>query len=129
MDRFYNIEEQKHWNDPDAWINEGHEWSGPFGTTEKLWNDHIFDSVKHANVIEEYIKEISRVLVLGGYGFIHHSWFTGGEDMSFKNIAGRSNMSPDLFAQMVESNGMKIISQSGIEFFKTTDIISIFKKI
>lgn len=209
MDRFYNIEEQKYWNDPDAWINEGHEWSGPFGTTEKLWNDHIFDSVKqfrgknileiapgfgritqflsiladklivvdlnplciektkeklgdhiyeyfvndgkslsdikdssqdlvfsydsfvhmHANVIEEYIKEISRVLVLGGYGFIHHSWFNGGEDMSFKNIAGRSNMSPDLFAQMVESNGMKIISQSGIEFFKTTDIISIFKKI
>ena len=209
MDRFYNIEEQKHWNDPDAWINEGHEWSGPFGTTEKLWNDHIFDSVKqfrgknileiapgfgritqflsiladklivvdlnplciektkeklgdriyeyfvndgkslsdikdssqdlvfsydsfvhmHANVIEEYIKEISRVLVLGGYGFIHHSWFSGGEDMSFNNIAGRSNMSPDLFAQMVESNGMKIISQSGIEFFKTTDIISIFKKI
>lgn len=209
MDRFYNIEEQKHWNDPDAWINEGHEWSGPFGTTEKLWNDHIFDSVKqfrgknileiapgfgritqflsiladklivvdlnplciektkeklgdhiyeyfvndgkslsdikdssqdlvfsydsfvhmHANVIEEYIKEISRVLVLGGYGFIHHSWFTGGEDMSFKNIAGRSNMSPDLFKEMVELNGMKIISQSGIEFFKTTDIISIFKKI
>lgn len=209
MDRFYNIEEQKYWNDTDAWINEGHEWSGPFGTTEKLWNDHIFDSVKqlrgknileiapgfgritqflsiladklivvdlnplciektkeklgdhiyeyfvndgkslsdikdnsqdlvfsydsfvhmHANVIEEYIKEISRVLVLGGYGFIHHSWFTGGEDMSFKNIAGRSNMSPDLFKEMVELNGMKIISQSGIEFFKTTDIISIFKKI
>ena len=46
MEKFYNIEEQKIWNDPNIWINGGHEWSGPFGTTEKLWNEHIFETIK-----------------------------------------------------------------------------------
>ena len=46
MEKFYNIEEQKIWNDPNIWSNGGHEWSGPFGTTEKLWNEHIFETIK-----------------------------------------------------------------------------------
>lgn len=208
MEKFYNIEEQKKWNDPNIWIQGGHEWSGPFGTTEKLWNEHIFETIKpfrgkrileiapgfgritqflsilagelvvvdlnpncieatksklgnhvsayfindgkslqdikdnsqdlvfsydsfvhmHANVIEEYIKEFSRVLVSGGYGFIHHSWFSGGQDLSFSNVAGRSNMTRELFKEMCDSNGMEIISQTPIQFFETTDIISFFRK-
>jgi SAM-dependent methyltransferase len=208
MEKFYNIEEQKIWNDLEMWTDGGHEWSGPFGTTEKLWNEHIFETIKpfrgkrileiapgfgritqflsilageltiidlnpncievtknklgnhvsnyfvndgkslsdikdnsqdlvfsydsfvhmHANVIEEYVKESSRVLVSGGFGFIHHSWFSGGLDTSFSNIAGRSNMSPELFKEFVESNGMEIISQKPIEFFQTTDTISFFRK-
>jgi cyclopropane fatty-acyl-phospholipid synthase-like methyltransferase len=82
----------------------------------------------HANVIEEYIKEASRVLTTGGCGFIHHSWLQGGNDLSFTNLGGRSNMSPDIFKQMVESNGMEIISQVTIQFFETTDVISFFRK-
>lgn len=209
MEKFYNIEEQKKWNDINIWTNGGHEWSGPFGTTEKLWNEHIFETIKpfrgkrileiapgfgritqflsilagelvvidlnptcieatkaklgnhvsgyfvndgkslsdikdnsqdlvfsydsfvhmHANVTEEYIKESSRVLVSGGCGFIHHSWFSGGQDTSFSNVAGRANMTPELFKEMVESNGMEIISQTPISFFETTDIISFFRKL
>lgn len=209
MEKFYNIEEQRKWNDVDMWTNGGHEWSGPFGTTEKLWNEHLFETIKpfrgkkileiapgfgritqflsilagelvvvdlnancieatrnklgnhvseyfvndgkslsdikdnsqdlvfsydsfvhmHANVIEEYIKESSRVLVSGGCGLIHHSWFLGGEETSFDNIAGRSNMTPELFKDMVESNGMQIISQNSIPFFQTTDIISFYRKL
>ena len=208
MEKFYNIEEQKKWNDTKMWTNGGHEWSGPFGTTEKLWNEHIFETIKpfrgkrileiapgfgritqflsilagelvvvdlnptcieatkvklgnhvsgyfvndgkslsdikdnsqdlvfsydsfvhmHANVTEEYIKEASRVLVSGGCGFIHHSWFSGGRDTSFSNIAGRANMTPELFKQMVELSGMEIISQTPIHFFETTDTISFFRK-
>jgi SAM-dependent methyltransferase len=208
MEKFYNIEEQKIWDDPNIWINGGHEWSGPFGTTEKLWNEHIFETIKpfrgkrileiapgfgrmtqflsiladelvvvdlnptcieatkvklgnhisgyfvndgvslsdiednsqdlifsydsfvhmHSNVIEEYIKECSRVLATGGCGFIHHSWLQGGSDLSFTNLGGRSNMTPDIFKQMVESNEMEIISQVPIQFFETTDIISFFRK-
>jgi SAM-dependent methyltransferase len=208
MEKFYNIEEQKKWNDINIWTNGGHEWSGPFGTTEKLWNEHIFETIKpfrgkrileiapgfgritqflsilagelvvvdlnptcieatksklgnhvsgyfvndgkslsdikdnsqdlvfsydsfvhmHANVTEEYIKEASRVLVQSGYGFIHHSWFSGGRDTSFSNIAGRANMTPELFKQMVELSGMEIISQTPIHFFETTDTISFFRK-
>jgi SAM-dependent methyltransferase len=209
MEKFYNIDEQKKWNDPEMWTNDGHEWSGPFGTTEKLWNEYIFKTIKpfrgkrileiapgfgritqflsilagelivvdlnancieatrnklgnhvseyfvndgkslsdikdnsqdlvfsydsfvhmHANVVEEYIKESSRVLVSGGCGFIHHSWFTGGMETSFSNVAGRANMNPELFKQMVESNGMEIISQSPIPFFKTVDTLSFFRKL
>jgi len=213
MEKFYNIEEQKYWNDEKIWSDGGHEWSGPFGTTESLWNTHIFDSIKefrgkkileiapgfgritqflsilagellvvdlnpiciqktkeklghhvlayfvndgksipsvrknsqdlvfsydsfvhfHKNVIDEYLGEIYRVLKPGGHGFIHHSWLYGGNDLSFNNIAGRSNMNPDDFKFMVESHGMEIISQTQIQFesvgiWNGTDCISIFRK-
>jgi SAM-dependent methyltransferase len=174
MEKFYNIEEQRLWNDEQIWSMDGHEWSKSFGTTENLWNNHIFDTIKefrgkkileiapgfgritqflsilagelivvdlnplciektkqklgnhvlaylvndgksipkvrdnsqdlvfsydsfvhmHANVTEEYIKEIYRVLKPGGQAFIHHSWLYGGSEYSFENSGGRSNMSP-----------------------------------
>ena len=46
MEKFYNIEEQKLWNQPHMWEDGGHEWSGPFGNTENLWNKEIFDTIK-----------------------------------------------------------------------------------
>lgn len=34
-----NIQEQKDlWNNPNNWVNDGHEWSEYFGTTDNLWN-------------------------------------------------------------------------------------------
>jgi len=213
-EKFYNIEEQKKWNDPNMWENNGHEWSGPFGNTENLWNKFIFDTIKdfrgkkileiapgfgritqflsilaselividlnplciqktkeklghhvlayfvndgktlsnikdnsqdlvfsydsfvhmHKNVINEYLKEINRVLKPGGHGFIHHSWLYQGSENSFENSAGRSNMSPEEFKKLVEFNGMEIISQSPIKFnalnnWDGTDCISFFTKI
>jgi SAM-dependent methyltransferase len=213
MEKYYNIEEQRLWNNEDLWSVDGHEWSKSFGTTEDLWNNEIFDKIKefrgkkileiapgfgritqflsilaselivvdlnptciektksklkhhvlayfvndgksipkvrdnsqdlvfsfdsfvhmHANVTEEYVKEIYRVLKPGGQAFIHHSWFYGGNDESFKNIAGRANMSPEIFKDLVEQNNMIIISQDTIQFepkglWNGTDCISIFKK-
>jgi hypothetical protein len=49
-------------------------------------------------------------------------------DTSFSNVAGRANMTPELFKQMVESNGMEIISQTPIHFIETVDTISFFRK-
>jgi SAM-dependent methyltransferase len=46
MEIFKNIEEQRKWNDESMWSDGGHEWSKPFGDTEKLWNSHIFDDIK-----------------------------------------------------------------------------------
>jgi SAM-dependent methyltransferase len=46
MEKFYNIEEQRFWNNEQIWSMGGHEWSKSFGTTEDLWNKHIFDSIK-----------------------------------------------------------------------------------
>jgi len=44
--RFYNIDEQRFWNIEEVWENNGHEWSGPFGNTENLWNKYLFDDLK-----------------------------------------------------------------------------------
>jgi SAM-dependent methyltransferase len=213
IEKFYNIDEQKFWNNNDIWLDSGHEWSSSFGTTENLWNKEIFDSIKefrgkkileiapgfgritqflsilaselividlnplciektkeklghhvlayftndgktltgvrdnsqdlvfsfdsfvhmHANVTEEYIKEIFRVLKTGGQAFIHHSWLYGGSENSFDNSAGRANMSPEQFRGFVENNNMKIVSQTPIQFkplnsWNGMDTISIFKK-
>jgi SAM-dependent methyltransferase len=94
-----------------------------------------FDSFvhMHANVTEEYIKEIYRVLKPGGQAFIHHSWFYGGSDNSTENIAGRANMNPERFKEIVSENGMEIISQDIIRFepldlWNGTDCISTFRK-
>jgi ubiquinone/menaquinone biosynthesis C-methylase UbiE len=43
---FKNIDEQRSWNNEDMWSQGGHEWSESFGTTEDLWNKHIFDDIK-----------------------------------------------------------------------------------
>ena len=213
MEKFYNIEEQRKWNNPEMWENGGHEWSGPFGNTENLWNKHLFDTLKdfrgkkileiapgygritqflsilasellvidlneecikktkekmshhilayfvndgksltsirdnsqdlvfsydsfvhmHANVIEEYIKESHRVLKSGGHGYIHHSCLSQGSENSFQNTAGRSNMSPILFKELVEKYDMEIVSQEPIKFnslnnWDGTDFISLFIK-
>jgi ubiquinone/menaquinone biosynthesis C-methylase UbiE len=213
MDKYYNIEEQRSWNNENWWVMDGHEWSKSFGTTENLWNNEIFDKIKefrgkkileiapgfgritqflsilagelivvdlnplciektrkklknhvlayfvndgksipkvrdnsqdlvfsfdsfvhmHANVTEEYIKEIYRVLKPGGHSFIHHSWYYGGEDTSFSNIAGRANMTPEQFKELVNLYGMEIITQDVIQFeplglWNGTDCISMFRK-
>ena len=94
-----------------------------------------FDSFvhMHANVTEEYVKEIYRVLKPGGQAFIHHSWLYGGSDESTHNVAGRSNMSPEQFKTFVENNNIEIVSQNVIQFeplesWNGTDCISIFRK-
>lgn len=94
-----------------------------------------FDSFvhMHANVTEEYVKEIYRVLKPGGQAFIHHSWLYGGSDESTNNVAGRANMSPEQFKIFVENNNMEIISQNAIQFepvglWNGTDCVSIFRK-
>jgi len=209
MEKFYNIDEQRRWNEDYMWTNDGHEWSEIFKGTDNIWNNYIFDHVQefrnkkileiapgrgritqylsilaaqlevvdlnstcievtkeklghhvygyhvndgkslsmindetqdlvfsydsfvhmHKNVTEDYLKEISRVLVKGGKGYIHHSWFQQGSEYSTNNIAGRANMSPELFKEMVESFGMELITQFPISFEQVTDTISIFRKL
>jgi SAM-dependent methyltransferase len=94
-----------------------------------------FDSFvhMHANVTEDYVKEIYRVLKPGGQAFIHHSWLYGGSDESTNNVAGRANMSPEQFKIFVENNNMEIVSQNIIQFeplnsWNGTDCISMFRK-
>lgn len=46
MEKFYNIDEQRHWNKSEAFSSEGHEWSSRFGSTENLWNLLLRDKVR-----------------------------------------------------------------------------------
>jgi ubiquinone/menaquinone biosynthesis C-methylase UbiE len=215
MEKFYNIEEQKFWDDEKNWSQGGHEWSGQFGTTENLWNKYLFDDLKefrgkkileiapgygrisqflsilaqelivtdlnpncikktkeklgdhvhkyfvcdgksipfiddesqdlvfsydsfvhmHKNVIDDYLSEISRVLVNDGKGIIHHSNLSGGNDRSFKNWGGRSNMDGEIFKELVEKYGMIVLYQKKIKIsegndnWSGVDTITIFQKI
>lgn len=96
--------------------------------------DFIFsyDSFVHMteDVIECYIKEIYRTLKPNSYAFIHHSFFSGGSsEATTKNIAGRSNMTPILFKNLVEKYNMKVISQENFKVSENTnDTITIFQK-
>ena len=94
-----------------------------------------FDSFVHfhKNVIDDYLKEIFRVLKPGGKAYIHHSWLEGGSDYSFQNYAGRSTMDPTIFKSLVEKNNMSVIDQKQISFeplgeWDGTDNITIFEK-
>jgi len=71
-----------------------------------------WDSFVHMNlqVIEQYISEISKKLKPEGHGFIHHSNLQGGEEKSFKNIGGRSNMSPPIFKEICERYGLRVLT-------------------
>ena len=114
-------------------VNDGKTLTGVRDNSQDLV--FSFDSFvhMHANVTEEYIKEIFRVLKPGGQAFIHHSWIYGGSENSFENSAGRANMSPEQFKEFVENNNMKIISQRPIQFkplngWNGMDTISMFEK-
>ena len=45
-EKFYNIDEQRRWDEDYMWEKEGHEWSKIFGGTENLWNKEIFPYIK-----------------------------------------------------------------------------------
>lgn len=82
----------------------------------------------HQEVVENYIKQIATKLKKGGVGFIHHSNLGGGDDLSFNNVCGRANNSPQLFAENCEKYGLEIINQEYVTWNDVFDVISIFKK-
>jgi len=95
--------------------------------------DFIFsyDSFVHmtADVIECYLIEIQRTLKQNGFAFIHHSYFFGYENPN-DNIAGRSNMSPEIFSKLVKRYDMNLISQNDFRVSEQiNDTITIFQKL
>lgn len=88
----------------------------------------------HKNIIFDYLKEIERVLEIGGYGIIHHSNLWGGSEKSFMNNGNRSNMTAELFREYVEQLGMVVVEQKFIQVdqgnprWNGVDIITTFRK-
>jgi len=81
----------------------------------------------HENVIKEYLKEIKRVLKEGGYAYIHHSYLSGGQKESFKNISGRSNMNPELFKNLAEEQSLEVIKQENFKWTITDTLTTLYK--
>jgi hypothetical protein len=213
MEKFYNIDEQRHWNEENAFTENGDEWSGRFGSTENLYNQLLQDKVEkyckgegleiapgwgriteylipncnslslvdlneyciskcvnrfgnriksyhvndgksltsipdnsldfifsfdsfvhiHFNVFCEYILEFNRVMKEGSYGIIHHSFFGGGEDFSFRNFGGRANCDVNELNSFLLENGFEIVSQEhcvvSVWYDDLQDLITVFRKI
>lgn len=89
----------------------------------------------HKDIVKLYIKEISKKLKDDGVAYIHHSNLSSGKELSFFNVAGRSNMSTKLFDNFLKNNGLKLITRYEFLFGKDSyandrnvnDTISIFK--
>jgi ubiquinone/menaquinone biosynthesis C-methylase UbiE len=68
-------------------------------------------------IILSYIKEFRRVLIPGGFGFVHHSNFTKNPGADFRaHSAGRNFMSKELFAHLCIQNGLEIIEQRVLDW-------------
>ena len=90
-----------------------------------------WDSFVHMNlpVISNYVSEIFKKLKIGGIGFIHHANLTDGQEDSFGNIGGRSNMTLDTFKQICQKNNLEVLEQRTIKMNEQiTDGITIFRK-
>ncbi len=90
-------------------VNDGR--SLPFiadGSVDGVWSYDVFIHIAPRDV-ETYVAEISRVLKRGGRAVIHHA--RAGRDGDAVNVGMRSTMTSDLFAEMVGTHGLRLISQ------------------
>jgi ubiquinone/menaquinone biosynthesis C-methylase UbiE len=94
---------------------------------------YCFEAAVHFDIeiILSYIKEFRRVLTSGGFGFVHHSTFTGnpGGDMRTHPHC-RNFMSKELFAHLCICNGLDIVDQRIVDWgyeIPVTDCFSLFR--
>ncbi|HIK17034.1 MAG TPA: class I SAM-dependent methyltransferase [Leptolyngbyaceae cyanobacterium M33_DOE_097] len=115
----------------DFFVNNGSEL--PFiadNSIDCVWS---FDVFVHINVAEvtQYIKEFQRIVRTGGCVAIHHA--------QKGDVAGgwRSNMTSELFVDIAESNGFKVVAQitrwrdgqQEFEVGKYNDVVSVLEKV
>ena len=79
-------------------------------------------------VMDGYLGEIYRVLKHGGYAWIHHSNLYGGNEDNFRNWGGRSNMTKEIFKEIAEQKGLKVINQEYVQWEETVDVITTLQK-
>ena len=97
---------------------------------------YCFDAMVHFDVeiIIEYLREFYRVLSTGGYGFIHHSNYTGSPGASFtSNPHQRNFMSQELFMHLCVKAGLQVEEQRLLDWgeFNWTpnlDCLTLFRK-
>ena len=86
---------------------------------------YCFDAMVHFDVeiVLLYAKEFKRVLKPGGYGFIHHSNYTGSPGRRFpQNPHWRNFMSKDLFAHLCINSGLDVEEQLILDWGEVKDL-------
>lgn len=92
-----------------------------------------YDSMVHFELMDiyEYLKDIYRVLLEGGYALFHHSNYASDYKTNFTNSPhARCFMSKDIFAYLAYRTGFKVVDQSVIDWYGTKglDCITLLKK-
>ncbi len=88
---------------------------------------YSFDAMVHFDpeVIRSYLPEIHRVLEPGGYGFCHHSNYTGNPGGDFRDAPHwRNHMSVELFGTMCESSGLEVVRSEPIAWGRDDDVVT-----
>lgn len=100
---------------------------------ESVTSVFSYDSVVHFEMLDiyNYLKEIYRVLRVGGKALIHHSNNTESYTVDFiTGKCGRNYMSKDIFAYLAYRCGLYVISQTIIDWdvYKDLDCITLLEK-
>ena len=94
-------------------------------TLDFVWSYDVFVHINPSDV-DRYIKDIERILKIGGYAVIHHSGtyplYKG------KKEAWRAYMGRKQFANLVKKYGMKVIEQNETLVHLPGDVITTFTK-
>ena len=103
----------------DGWLN-----FIPSGSIDYVWSYDVFVHINPTD-IEAYINDFQRVLRPGGHAVIHHAGYLSEKD---RRAHGRSFMTGEIFARLVENHDLRMIEQDTSSSHNPTDIISVFSK-
>jgi cyclopropane fatty-acyl-phospholipid synthase-like methyltransferase len=78
------------------------------GSIDGIWSFDVFVHVAAAD-ISAYLAEISRVLRPDAHAVIHHA--RAGREDDAADLGQRSNMTAELFAQMAQDEGLRVLEQ------------------
>jgi ubiquinone/menaquinone biosynthesis C-methylase UbiE len=98
----------------------------PNNSIDYIWSYDVFVHINKSD-IANYIADSQRILKSNGYAIIHHAGrYNTGKKAREKDF--RAYMDADVFAKLVEKNGMKIVEQNSTLPHLPGDIISVFRK-
>jgi SAM-dependent methyltransferase len=114
------------------WLNDGK--TLPMITDGSVDFVFSFDSLVHADrdAIGSYLLDLSRKLVFGGYGFIHHSNLGAYADAPVSNPSWRDpGMSAELFAALCAEAGLTCVAQETVSWNQPemNDCFSLFARL
>jgi FkbM family methyltransferase len=101
----------------DARVSDGKSFPGV--GSESISLVYCFDAMVHfdSDVVRAYLKEIYRVLRVGGHAFLHHSAMDSNPAGSFRDTPGwRNFMTPALMTHWAHKEGLSVVNQVPVDW-------------